>query len=657
MTDSRDHYLGMQRPITRRDFLNGAALAVGAAVLPGRTLAAGLDSTELQNRPGYDPPESTGLRGSHPGSFEIAHSLRDGTFWETAGKSTETGENYDLVVVGAGISGLSAAHFFREKAGSSARILILENHDDFGGHAKRNEFHLGGRLQLLNGGTLLIDSPYPYSPVADGLLKKLGIDPPRFNREFTDHRFYESLGLKPAVFFDKESFGDDRLVVGTPDRDWGEEAPDNQALPESKVISWPEFLAKTPLSTAVQKDALRIQEDKVDYLPGLSSAEKKARLATMSYRDFLLNIVKADPGVIPFYQTRTNGEWGAGIDAESALDCWALGLPGFQGMKLDPGAAPRMSYSAAGYAGGGSYRFHFPDGNASIARLLLRDLIPEAVPGGTAEDVVTAQVNYARLDHPAGQVKIRLNSTVVRVTNLGDPASPHGVEVTYASGKDVFTVKGKGCVLACWNMVIPYLCPDLPEKQKEALHYLVKVPLVYTSVGIRNWKAFEKLGISNVSSPGSYWMNVSLNDAVNIGDYKSPRGPEEPMLLHLSRTPCHPGLPVREQHKMGRYELLSTTFETFERQTRDQLDRILSKGGFDPARDIEAITVNRWPHGYGYEYNPLFDPDWLEAERPNVIGRQRFGRITIANTDSAATAYTDSAIDQAYRAVGELFPS
>jgi spermidine dehydrogenase len=654
MSDSRDRYLGMDRPITRRDFLNGAALAVGAAILPRSGLAAGVKTAELQNRPDYDPPESTGLRGSHPGSFEIAHSLRDGTFWQTADKPIETGENYDLVIVGAGISGLSAAHFFREKAGNSTRILILENHDDFGGHAKRNEFHLGGRLQLLNGGTLLIDSPYPYSPVADGLLKKLGIDPPKFNREYADHRFYGSLGLKPAVFFDKETFGDDRLVVGTPGRDWDEEAPDNHPLHGSKEISWQDFLAKTPLSKTAQKDVLRIQEDKVDYMPGLSSAEKKARLAKMSYRDFLLNVVKADPGVIPFYQTRTNGEWGAGIDAEPALDCWALGLPGFQGMKLAPGAAPHMSYSAAGYADGGSYHFHFPDGNASIARLLLRNLIPEAVPGRSAEDVVTAQVNYDQLDRAAGQTKIRLNSTVVRVTNVGDPESSRGVEVTYASGKEVFTVGAKGCVLACWNMVIPYLCPDLPEKQKAALHYLVKVPLVYTSVGIRNWKAFEKLGISNVSAPGSYWMNVSLNDVVNIGDYKSPRSPDEPILLHLSRTPCHPGLPVREQHKMGRYELLSTTFETFERNTRDQLDRILSPGGFDLARDIEAITVNRWPHGYGYEYNPLFDPDWPEAERPNVIGRQRFGRITIANTDSAATAYTDSAIDQAYRAVGEL---
>jgi spermidine dehydrogenase len=142
-----------------------------------------------------------------------------------------------------------------------------------------------------------------------------------------------------------------------------------------------------------------------------------------------------------------------------------------------------------------------------------------------------------------------------------------------------------------------------------------------------------------------------------MGEYRSPTSPQEPILLHLSRAPNKPGLPAREQHKIGRYELLTTTFETFERKIRDQLARTLRDGGFDPARDIEAITVNRWPHGYGYEYNPLFDPDWTEDKRPNVIGRRSFGRITIANTDSAATAYTDTAIDQAYRAVHELMRS
>jgi len=651
MSDSDDRRLGMDRVITRRDFMNGSAMVIGASLLPRLPESDSFNRQEPQNQSGYYPPTSTGMRGSHPGSFEAAHSLRDGTFWSSAAEPVNTGEVYDLVIVGAGISGLSAAYFFRERMGKSARVLILENHDDFGGHAKRNEFHLGGKQQLLNGGTLLIDSPTPYSEVADGLLKKLGVNPPEFEQKFADDTLYHSLGLRSAVFFDKDTFGEDRLVVGTPGGGWSEEGL-GQAKPSESA--WREFLKRTPLPPQVQNDIVRIQAGKVDYMPGLSSAEKKARLCKMSYRDFLLNVAKTDPGVIPFYQRRTDGEWGVGIDAEPALDCWALGLPGFQGMGLKPGSAPHMSYSAAGYANGSSYRFHFPDGNASIARLLVRELIPDAVPGHTAEDIVTAQVDYGHLDVEGAPIRLRLNSTVVRVQNISPPASAKEVEITYATGKQAFRVRAKGCVLACWNMMIPYLCPDLPESQKEALHYLVKVPLIYASVGIRNWTCFQKLGIQSVSSPGSYWSDVSLNWPVNIGDYRSPTSTDEPILLHLSRAPNKPGLPAREQHKIGRYEILSTPFEVFERNIRDQLARTLKDGGFDPAHDIEAITVNRWPHGYGYEYNPLFDPDWPEDQRPNVIGRKQFGRITIANTDSAATAYTDTAIDQAYRAVSEL---
>jgi spermidine dehydrogenase len=647
MSDDRDRYLGMERTITRRDFLNGAAMIVGGTLLTGTAGSSNSAKTEPYPPTDHNPPLLTGLRGSHAGSFETAHSLRDGTFWKTAAPVFDTKEVYDLVVVGAGISGLSAAHFFRERFGKSARILILENHDDFGGHAKRNEFHLGGNLQLLNGGTFLIDSPTPYSSQADGLLKRLGIDPPKLEEATTDHKLYRSLGLKSAVFLNKETFGSDKLLVGEPGGRGGR---------GEKTRSWSNFLADAPLSEAVRRDIARIEESNVDYMQGLSSAEKKARLAKISYRDFLLDVVKADPGVVAFYQTRTHGEWGVGIDAEPALDCWAIGLAGFQGMHLDPGAAPNMSYSAAGYANGGSYRYHFPDGNASIARLLVRDLIPTAVPGHTVEDVVTARVEYNHLDNSSSPIRIRLNSTVVAARNMGSPAAASEVELTYAQGKQVFKVRAGGCVLACWNMMIPYLCPELPDAQKEALHYLVKVPLVYCGVGVRNWNAFHKLGIQSVSAPGAYWDSISLNAPINIGNYHSPTSPNEPILLHLSRTPCKPGLPAREQHKAGRMELLATSFEDFERKTRDQLARILGSGGFDPAEDIQAITVNRWPHGYGYEYNPLFDPDWPEAKRPNVIGRQKFGRITIANTDSGATAYTDVAIDQAHRAVVELVP-
>ena len=623
-----------QLPITRRDFLDGVALGIGAGaadrLLPQFMAPAFAAVRAPQDEPGYYPPALTGMRGNHAGSFEVAHRLRDREFWSQAGKITDTGETYDLVVVGGGISGLAAAHFYR--AGQeSARVLILDNHDDFGGHAKRNEFQLGGRLALMNGGTFLIDSPRPYSAVADGLLRTLGVDPVALTRKCTDRNFYPSLGLERGVFFDKETFGADRLVVVDAGR------------------SWTQRLAGSPLSPAVQRDIAKIEEAQIDYLPGLSSDEKKSQLSRVSYRDFLLNVVKADPGVVPFYQARTHGEWGVGIDAVSALDVWAFGFPGFQGLSLKPGSAPHMGYTAAGYADGGSYTFHFPDGNASIARLLVRHLIPGSLPGDDAEDAVAARMDYARLDRPQSPVRIRLSSTVIRAGNIGDPAGATEVEIAYLRDRELYAVRARSCILACYNMMIPYLCPQLPDQQKEALKYPVKVPLIYASVALRNWTAFQKLGVAQVHAPGSYFSSLSLNQVVDIGAYRSARSPDEPMLAHMVRTPVQPGLPERDQHRAGHLEILNTSFATYEREIRGQLARILGPGGFDQERDITAITVNRWPHGYAYEYNPLFDPEWPEGAAPHEIGRARFGRIAIANSDAGAAAYTDSAIDQAHR--------
>jgi spermidine dehydrogenase len=322
-----------------------------------------------------------------------------------------------------------------------------------------------------------------------------------------------------------------------------------------------------------------------------------------------------------------------------------------------------MGYTPAGYAdnggytGGGSYSFHFPDGNASIARLLVRNLIPAALPGRDARDVVTARVDYSRLDRVDNPVRIRLSSLAVRARNLGNPVSAKGVEVAYARGGQLFNVRGDACVLASWNMMIPYLCPELPEPQKQALRTLVKTPLVYTQVALRDWTAFQRLGIRDIQAPGSYYFSLALNPTIDIGDYASERSPKQPTLIRLTRTPCQPGLPNRDQNLAGQAELLATSFETFERNTRDQLARMLAGGGFDPARDITAITVNRWPHGYAPEFNPLFDEELPPAKEPNVVGRARFGRIAIANSDSGRAAYTDSAIDQARRAVSELLAS
>jgi spermidine dehydrogenase len=602
-----------------------------------------------QGAAGYNPSSATGMRGSHVGSFETAHQVRDGTFWQKAGSLSNTGEVYDLVVVGAGISGLAAAYYFRQKAGQNARILILDNHDDFGGHAQRNEFNVGGRLLISAAGTGGIESPFPYSREARGLMDELGIDPAALAAKCEDHEALRE--LQSAYFFDKETFGDDRLVVGHGKR-LGFSDPWRRGETE---MSWKEFLAKTPLLAEVQQEIARLEEDEIDYLPGLSSDEKKDQLSRMSYRDFLLNYVKLHPGALPFYQTRTHGLYAVGIDAVGALDCWAMDFPGFQGMNIERSLPALLSHTAFGYLTPPEpYSFQHPDGGASVARHLVRALIPEAVSGHTAEDIVTAKVDYGLLDVSGSPVRIRLNSTVVRARNVGEPDSAKEVEVAYERHGQVFSVRGRGVVLACWNSMIPYICPELPKHQKEALAYGVKSPLVLTNVAIRNWTSFKKIGISEVSSPGMYHTGVSLAPPINIGDYNYPSSPEEPMVLALLRTPCQPGLPLRDQYRIGHVELYDTPFETFERKIRDQLARILAPGGFDPARDIAGIAVNRWPHGYAREYGSLWDPDWPEDQKPCVIGRKQFGRITIANSDAAAAAYMDPAMDQAYRAVSEL---
>jgi spermidine dehydrogenase len=650
MSDRSDRELGMHRNITRRDFLNGIAVTAGAALMPWPDFAGG-DSDPTKS-PDYYPPALTGLRGSHPGSFDVAHSLRDGTFWDTAGSPQDTSETYDLIIVGGGISGLSAAYFYRKLAGANARILILDNHDDFGGHAKRNEFRVGNAFRLGYGGTYSIESPAPYSKEARGVIEDLGVDVPSYSK-YHDANLYRSLGLHSKIFFDKETFDVDRLVTSPASLSGGEK----DFLTPEGLEAWKEFLADAPLAPQAKSDLDRLRHAAVDYFPGLTSTEKKAKLARISYATFLRDVTKAHEDVVKLYQPVLQGTFGLGIDAISAQDAWGVDLPGFEGMKLDPAPGKGMNRDAIPNEEAEKYFFHFPDGNATIARLLVRKLIPDAITGNSAADVVLAKANYAQLDSSASPVKLRLNSTAVRVKHVGvgDLASSKEVEVAYARGGKVYAAKAKNCILACWHVVIPYICEGLPQKQKDALASAQKVPLLYTNVALRNWTSFQKLKTNLIYAPGCYHTRVGLDLAVSIGGYECSRKPEEPIVVHMMKTPCKPGLPARDQHTSGRIELYSTTFETMERKIRQQLVRTLGAGDFDPARDIAAITVNRWPHGYAYEYNSLWDPFWLEGgETPCEVARKTFGRIAIANADAGAYAYTDEAINQAWRAVGEL---
>ncbi|MCH8889932.1 MAG: NAD(P)/FAD-dependent oxidoreductase [Myxococcales bacterium] len=642
-----DRELGMDRPISRRDFLNGVGAVAAGTLVPGRALAEAMAALESAGAASAAyPPRLTGMRGSHPGSFEVAHALvREGrSDW---GRVEEPdSERYDLIVVGGGISGLAAAHFYR-KHKPDARILILDNHDDFGGHAKRNEFQIGGRTIIGYGGSQTLEEPGGYSEAAKGLLRGIGIDLTRLAAGY-DQDFYRKNGLRGGTYFDRATYGVDRVIPFELMKlsSYLQLAP-STLTPQAAV-------AQMPLSKPARQEllkALLIDENRIPDVPAEHQADY---LGTISYRDFLSKHMEiTEPEVFKLFQDMT-ADFGVGIDAAPALYAFYYGLPGLDATSLS-GLAGRLLYWL--YADRDEpYIYHFPDGNASVARLLVREMMPDVAPGSTMEDVVTARFDYSKLDVASSQVRLRLNSTAVRVEHDGKPPSASRVGITYVRDGRAHRVWGRGCVLACYNAMIPHLCPELPASQREALGYAVKSPILYTNVLLRNWQAWKKLGIGGVIAPGSYHITALLDFPIDLGDYKFSRGPDEPIVCHMERFPHRPneGLTNREQFRAGRQELLSTSFETMERSIRTQLAGMLGEGGFDPARDIEAITVNRWAHGYAYFYNPLFDPEFEEGQEPHVLGRQPLGRITIANSDAAGQAYLHKAIDEAQRAVNEL---
>jgi len=617
-----DRQLGMHADISRRDFLSGVSVAIGATVLPS---SSGAQDIGAQDLPGYYPPKLSGLRGSHPGSFEAAHMALDDKNWD----AQDTGEDYDLLVVGGGISGLSSAYFFRQAMGDKARILILDNHDDFGGHAKRNEFMIDDRLMIGYGGTMLLESPGDYPEIAKRLIRELGIDTQRFYTAF-DHDLYSSLGLKRGTFFNRETFGADHLAVG----DLGD----------------PDVLKHIPVSEEGKADLARLFADDREYLSDMSVEDRLAYLERTDYRTYLKKHVGMGDAALGVLES-WRGLWAIGIDALPATSAWSSEYPGFGDMDL--------GFPAYREEGQEPNIFHFPDGNATVARLLVRNLIPAVAPGDDMEDIVTARFDYQKLDDPKSTVRIRLNSTAVRVRHAGDNLGKT-VQVTYLRDGQARNVTASKVVMACYHAMIPHLCPEMPLDQRELLSSALRAPLVYTNVLIRNWTSFVKLGLRRADCPGGYHHGVTLDFPVSLGDYHCPKSPDEPMILHLTRVPGQPGLSARKQFAAGQRELLATPFETFEREIRKQLGSMLVNGGFDPARDIAGITVNRWPHGYAYGYDPetdrvAFNPSaWPTEKRRWVQGSKRFGNISIAATDAASSAMTESAIEEAHRAVSDL---
>lgn len=617
--------------ITRRDFLNGVAIGIAAGMTPLQILQAAPDGR-------YYPPSLTGLRGSHPGGFEVAHQMG----WEKKTFDTDAlpiAEQYDLVVVGGGISGLSAAWFYRRKH-PQARILVIENHDDFGGHAKRNEFSADGRMIIGYGGSEAFQSPnHLYSQEVNGLLKALGVEIKRFETAF-ERNFYPDLNLSRAVFFDKETFGEDKLVTGDPTP----MVADDIAPDRLNARSIRDFINDFPLPQADRAALIDLHETPRDYLAGKSLEQKTKHLETTSYRDFLLKDVGLSPVAVAYFQGRTNDFMALGIDAVAAYDAYNFGFPGFAAMNLEPISEEARAEMEEPYI------YHFPDGNASLARLLVRDLIPQVAPGKGMEDIVLAKFDYSQLDQAAHPVRIRLNSTAVSVRNVNG-----GVNIGYSRGGQLAQVRARHCVMACYNMMIPYLLRDLPAEQAHALSQNVKFPLVYTKVVVRNWQAFHTLGVHEIYAATQPYSRIKLDYPVSMGGYEHPRDPAKAIGLHMVYVPTTPnvGMSARDQARTGRAKLYAQSFDQLEAQLRDQLQRMLGPGGFDHRKDILAITVNRWSHGYACFTNTLFD-DAGQTEKWMETARKPLGNVTIANSDAAWSAYAHAAIDEAWRAVGEF---
>ena len=618
--------------ITRRDFMNGFAMSLtaGTALSPIELLAK---NQQMSSAVLY-PPELTGLRGSHPGSFEVAHALAiNGASWTEP--SDQTDRDYDVVVVGGGVSGLSAAHLYRQRHGGDPRILVLDNHDDFGGHAKRNEFNVDGKQLICYGGSQSIAEPGSWSPVGKKLLKDVGIHTEHFY-DYFDRNYFKDRKLGRGLYFSRDHYGKDHVS----DNILGAEIEDNQ----QEIV---DIINEYPIVESSRTALFRLLSDKKNYLKGMGSREDKINLLRQtSYSDFLRKYVHIQEEVVRLYRDMSRGLWGIGWDALSALDAYRSQMPGTRHLNL--GLADES------YERDEPYIFHFPDGNAGVARSIVRNLIPSAIPGSTMEDLVKARVDYDGLDLETLMVRIRLNSTAVKVQHT---PSEKAVDVTYIKNGRPYRVRGAHVIMACYNNIIPNICPEVPDAQKEAIAYATKMPLVYISVAVRNWKAFSNLGYRSFYIPQPSLMHsFGLDFPVSMGGYNFTQNPDEPTVIHGTHVPLDPdkGLNARQQCIAGRTKLYEMSFDVFEEKIISQISGALHDGGFDAERDIAAITVNRWPHGYAYEYLDYSDPvEFNPQNGPHIAGRAQIGRISIANSDASASAYLTGAIDAADRAVNE----
>ena len=596
-------------------------MVAGASMLPFKSSS---QAVMAALKPEYYPPALTGLRGSHPGSNEHAHNraLTQQTDW---GPTTDLKEEYDLVVVGGGLSGLSAAYFYQQEHGRDKKVLILDNHDDFGGHAKRNEHTMDGVTRISYGGSQSLVQPNHAHEIVRNLLEDIGVDLDRFKTAY-DTDFFKRHNLGAVTYFNKRIFGEDR-VVQHPYCNY----PNYVEGLQGAKLSSKEAAQQAPLSDSGKEQLLRVLNGGLHTLK-VPKEELQNYTRTHFYFDYLKDTLGVnDPGVLRM--ARHSGlDWGSTgtelMSIAAARSCGALGFA-----------------SVAVFDEDNPYIHHFTDGNAGVARALVKWLIPGVARGNNAEELVLAKFNYTELDKSSNTARIRLNSTVVNVEHGDEPRNSSDVSVNYINDNKSYQVHARGVVMACYNMIIPHIVSGLPEEQSAALKLQGKSPIQYTTVGLRNWRAIKALGIGVAMSPGNMHQAVLMDFPVSMGGYEYTRTPDDPCVIQMISCPYGKfGEPRREQVREARYRMLGLQFKDYEQEIRSHLSGMFPRELFDFDRDVASISVNRWAHGYS-------NGGPGDSTR---IGRQPFGRITIANCESAPGSDAKTAMMMAHRAVNEL---
>jgi len=628
-TESGDGGLGMDCGITRRDFLNATLLASGGLLLnsvsPAELLAEQKASQEKSSDDSWTGYGGVGDYANSNGNtravLEAGHQIRDGFLESPAAGVVETGETYDLVVVGGGISGLAAALIFQRQAGPGKSCLVLDNHPIFGGEAKRNEFLVDGHRLTAHQGSALFQVNYPHSFI---------------------ERFYQSIGLeKPRLEYQKWAGPDPEIALTTTpylaSAPYGLYFGAKFGQPQGVWLSdrSRQKLEGAPISATAREELLKSQSPNAAQAPRYRGDAISRRLDTMTLEDHIMESHGISRETVrTFLSTDEGGAFGLGADALSGYTAYAFDALG--GLADEE---PQM----------------FPDGNSGIARLIVKTMIPESISGErTLEDVCRNSVNFAALDRAGAAARIRLDSTAVWLKHDGEPEKSESVTVVYTRGGKTYRLKARSVVMAGGSWTTKHIVRDLPDDRKEAYSQFHRSPCMLANVAVRNWRFLYKMGISGCQWFEGLGTYLQIRKLALCGGDSPTIGPDSPVVLTIKVLYSHPGHTAEDQGHMGRAEMISTPFAEYERQIRQQLTEMFARSGFDASRDIAGIILNRWGHAYASPAPGFYFGKDGKPAPGDVLRAAPFGRIAFANVDLSGMPDHKSSIIEGNRAVEQV---